>query len=74
MVVIFAPLQSATNVVQLLTEFPFKCTTQAPHCDVSHPTCVPVNANLSLKKSNKNLIFESLLFPKLVLIHPGLIA
>ena len=30
-VVILLPSQSATNIVQLLAEFPFKWTTQAPH-------------------------------------------
>src|ERR1700678_453543 len=35
------------NVVQDLTALPSRCTTQAPHCDVSQPTWVPVSRRFS---------------------------
>ena len=43
MVVTSAPSASAANMVQDFTACPFTCTTHAPHCEVSQPTCVPVS-------------------------------
>src|SRR5216684_7426998 len=42
-----APSICQTNTVQAFTALPFTCTTQAPHCDVSQPTCVPVSRRCS---------------------------
>src|SRR3954466_283387 len=43
MVRTFLPSASQANIVQAFTALPSRCTTQAPHWDVSHPTCVPVS-------------------------------
>src|SRR3954468_14013806 len=43
MVRTFLPSASQANMVQAFTALPSRCTTQAPHWDVSHPTCVPVS-------------------------------
>src|SRR6476661_10601812 len=37
------PSASQANIVQALTAVPSTWTTQAPHCEVSHPTWVPVS-------------------------------
>src|SRR6188768_4580913 len=42
MVVMVAPSACQANMVQAFTALPFMWTTQAPHCEVSHPTWVPV--------------------------------
>src|SRR5690349_19342801 len=42
-------------MVQLLTEAPFKCTTQAPHWLVSHPTWVPVRPSVSRRKCTSSV-------------------
>src|ERR1041384_4873207 len=42
MVVMVAPSACQANIVQAFTALPFMWTTQAPHCEVSHPTWVPV--------------------------------
>src|SRR5262245_2748700 len=47
MVVTSAPSICQTKTVQALTALPLTCTTQAPHCDVSQPTCVPVSRRCS---------------------------
>src|ERR1700755_3142677 len=44
------PSAITASVVQDFTALPSRCTTQAPHCEVSQPTWVPV----SLKFSRKN--------------------
>ena len=43
MVRTFAPSACTANMVQLLMALPSTCTVQAPHSDVSHPMCGPVN-------------------------------
>src|SRR5215467_6221263 len=50
MVVTFAPSICQGNTVQDFTALPLTCTTQAPHCEVSQPTWVPV----SLRCSRRN--------------------
>src|SRR3989440_9025188 len=42
-----APSSCNANTVQDFTALPLTCTTQAPHCEVSQPTCVPVNRRFS---------------------------
>src|SRR6185503_13007361 len=46
-VVILAPSHWSASVVQDLAAIPSTCTTQAPHWDVSQPTCVPVSLRFS---------------------------
>src|SRR3954470_7342837 len=50
MVLTSCPSAITASVVQDFTALPSRCTTQAPHCEVSHPTWVPV----SLKFSRRN--------------------
>jgi hypothetical protein len=45
--VTFAPSADSASMVQAFTAFPSTWTTQAPHCDVSQPTCVPVSLRFS---------------------------
>src|SRR5262245_12660414 len=47
MVRMSAPSSCQAKTVQDFTAFPFTCTTQAPHCDVSQPTWVPVRRKCS---------------------------
>src|SRR5437763_8770719 len=47
MVFTSCPSAITASVVQDLTALPSRCTTQAPHCEVSQPTCVPVNRRFS---------------------------
>src|SRR5882724_13492820 len=47
MVRTFAPSACQANMVQDLTALPFTWTTQAPHCEVSQPTWVPVRRSVS---------------------------
>src|SRR6478609_10319431 len=47
MVRILAPSHCKASVVHDLTAIPSMWTTQAPHCDVSQPTCVPVSRKFS---------------------------
>ena len=47
MVVTLAPSHWSASVVQDLAAMPSICTTQAPHCEVSQPTCVPVSRRFS---------------------------
>src|SRR6516162_5977201 len=42
-----APSICQTNTVHAFTALPLMCTTQAPHCDVSQPTWVPVSRRFS---------------------------
>src|SRR3954466_11660228 len=42
MVSTVAPSACHANMVQAFTALPSTWTTQAPHCEVSHPTWVPV--------------------------------
>src|SRR2546421_10187523 len=42
-----APSSCHTKTVQDFTALPFMCTTQAPHCEVSQPTWVPVRRRFS---------------------------
>src|SRR5262249_28841257 len=41
------PSAITVSVVQDFTALPSTCTTQAPHCEVSQPTWVPVSRNCS---------------------------
>src|ERR1700759_2628371 len=47
MVLTSCPSAITASVVQDLTALPSRWTTQAPHCDVSHPTWVPVSRRFS---------------------------
>src|SRR5712691_11466851 len=47
MVLTSCPSAITKSVVQDLTALPSRCTTQAPHCDVSQPTWVPVSRRFS---------------------------
>src|SRR5476651_2540072 len=49
MVVILAPSHCSASNVQDLAAMPSTWTTQAPHCEVSQPTCVPESRNCSRK-------------------------
>src|SRR5215475_15396545 len=42
-----APSAVSTSSVHDFTAVPLTCTTQAPHCDVSQPTWVPVSRRFS---------------------------
>src|SRR5690242_8515219 len=41
------PSAMTASVVQDFTALPSRCTTQAPHCEVSQPTWVPVRRRFS---------------------------
>src|SRR5260370_32953787 len=47
MVLTSCPSAMTASVVQDLTALPSRCTTQAPHCEVSQPTWVPVSRRFS---------------------------
>src|ERR1700691_378114 len=47
MVLRSCPSAITANVVQDLSALPSRCTTQAPHCEVSQPTWVPVSRRFS---------------------------
>src|SRR4051812_40299270 len=47
MVSTLAPSACQANMVQDFTALPSTCTTQAPHCEVSQPTWVPVRRSVS---------------------------
>src|SRR5215471_1352725 len=47
MVVTLAPSTCQAKTVQDFTALPSTCTTQAPHCEVSQPTWVPVSRRCS---------------------------
>src|SRR6186713_1171707 len=55
MVVMVAPSACQANIVQAFTALPFMWTTQAPHCDVSHPTWVPVRRRPSRRYWTSNV-------------------
>src|SRR6516164_6486986 len=55
MVVTFAPSICHTKTVHALTALPSTCTTQAPHWDVSQPTCVPVSRRFSRKNCTNSV-------------------
>src|ERR1700704_356411 len=47
MVLPLCPPAITASVVQDFTALPSRCTTQAPHCEVSQPTWVPVRRRFS---------------------------
>ncbi|CDX51697.1 hypothetical protein MPL1032_140042 [Mesorhizobium plurifarium] len=55
MVTMVEPDACAASIVQDFTALPSTCTTQAPHCDVSQPTCVPVRPRCSRRKCTSNV-------------------
>src|SRR5262249_44244544 len=55
MVVTFAPSICHTKTVHALTALPSTCTTQAPHWDVSQPTCVPVSRRFSRRNCTRSV-------------------
>src|SRR5262245_44733703 len=55
MVVTFAPSTCQTKTVQALTALPSTCTTQAPHCEVSQPTWVPVSRRFSRRYCTRSV-------------------
>ena len=47
-------------MVQDFTALPSTCTTQAPHCEVSQPTCVPVRPRvLAQEMDQQRSVFDS---------------
>src|SRR5215467_11993002 len=55
MVVTFAPSICHTKTVHALIALPSTCTTQAPHWDVSQPTCVPVSRRFSRRNCTRSV-------------------
>src|SRR6516225_2802116 len=55
MVSTLAPSSCSAKTVQDLIALPLTCTTQAPHCDVSQPTCVPVSRKCSRKSCTSSV-------------------
>src|SRR5207247_9822693 len=55
MVVTLAPSICQTKTVQALTALPSTSTTQAPHCDVSQPTWVPVSRRFSRRNCTRSV-------------------
>src|ERR1700676_5773035 len=49
------PAACTASIVHDLAEMPSTCTTQAPHCDVSHPTWVPVSRRSSRKNCTRSV-------------------
>src|SRR5499433_4537916 len=47
MVLTSCPSAITASVVHDFTALPSRCTTQAPHCEVSQPTWVPVSRRFS---------------------------
>src|SRR5262249_38660477 len=45
----------SARTVQDLIALPLICTTQAPHCEVSQPTCVPVSRKCSRSNCTSNV-------------------
>src|SRR3954451_3691317 len=62
MVVTFAPSTCQTKTVQDLTALPSTCTTQAPHCEVSQPTWVPVSRRFSRRNCTRRVRGSTLAF------------
>src|SRR4051794_41821230 len=55
MVLTSCPSAMIASVVQDLTALPSRCTTQAPHCEVSQPTWVPVRRRFSRRNCTSNV-------------------
>src|SRR5260370_13438526 len=55
MVLTSCPSAITASVVQDLTALPSRCTTQAPHCEVSQPTWVPVSRRFSRRNCTSNV-------------------
>src|SRR5882757_5805127 len=55
MVMIVDPDACTASMEQDFTARPSTCTTQAPHCDVSQPTWVPVRPRCSLRKCTSSV-------------------
>src|SRR6516164_8526877 len=55
MVLTSCPSAITTSVVQDLTALPSRCTTQAPHCEVSQPTWVPVRRSCSRRNCTRRV-------------------
>src|SRR5213076_2432023 len=55
MVLTSCPSAMTASVVQDLTALPSTCTTQAPHCDVSQPTWVPVSRKCSRRNCTSSV-------------------
>src|SRR5947209_10399255 len=55
MVLTSCPSAITTSVVQAFTALPSRCTTQAPHCEVSQPTWVPVSRKFSRKNCTSSV-------------------
>src|SRR6202047_556920 len=49
------PSAITASVVQDLTALPSRCTTQAPHCEVSQPTWVPVSRRFSRRNCTRSV-------------------
>src|ERR1700758_1816344 len=49
------PSAITASVVQDFTALPSRCTTQAPHCEVSHPTWVPVSRRFSRRNCTSSV-------------------
>src|ERR1700761_2304505 len=49
------PSAITASVVQDFTALPSRCTTQAPHCDVSQPTWVPVSRRFSRRNCTSSV-------------------
>src|SRR5690348_7103171 len=49
------PSAITASVVQDFTALPSRCTTQAPHCEVSQPTWVPVNRRFSRRNCTSSV-------------------
>src|SRR5450432_1680597 len=54
MVLTSCPSAITASVVQDLTALPSRCTTQAPHCEVSQPTWVPVRLRFPRRESDSS--------------------
>src|SRR6185295_13857772 len=50
------------SVVQDFTALPSRCTTQAPHCEVSQPTWVPVSRRFSRSNWTRRVRGSTLAF------------
>src|SRR4051812_40453256 len=55
MVLTSCPSAITTSVVQDFTALPSRWTTQAPHCEESQPTCVPVRRRFSRKNCTSSV-------------------
>src|ERR1700693_6174343 len=62
MVLTSCPSAMTTSVVQDLTALPSRCTTQAPHCEVSQPTWVPVSRRFSRRNCTRSVRGSTLAF------------